>query len=63
MYDYDSRAKVPPYVLLPAVGIDWNTATLLGANWDEFIEVVSKGQLFTRKYVPSAFGVRDSTSL
>jgi SMI1 / KNR4 family (SUKH-1) len=51
-YGYDSRSPLCPFVLLPAVGMDWDDAMLLGATWNDFLGVLKNGNLFERKYAP-----------
>jgi len=52
-YGYDSRSPQCPFVLLPAVGIGWDDAMLLGETWNDFLGVLKAGKLFDRKYVLS----------
>ena len=52
-YGYDARSPQCPFVLLPAVGIGWDDAMLLGESWNDFLGVLKAGNLFDRKYVHS----------
>jgi hypothetical protein len=52
-YGYDSRSAHSPFVLLPAIGMEWGDAMLLGMTWDDFLAVLKQGTLFERKYVAS----------
>ena len=36
-YGYDSRSPQRPFVLLPAVGMGWDDAMLLGATWKNLL--------------------------
>ena len=49
-YGLDSRCQSPAYVILPAIGMNWGDAWLLGASWSEFWETLEQGDLFRRKY-------------
>ena len=50
-YGYDSRSARSPFVLLPAIGMEWDDAMLVGTTWDDFLAVLKHGTLFERKYV------------
>jgi hypothetical protein len=49
-YGLDSRVNPPAFVLIPAIGGERSTATLLGAAWDDFWETLKRGDLFDHVY-------------
>ena len=52
-YGFDSRSQPCTFVLLPAIGAEWDDALPLGATWDDFLGVLKSGTLFERKDTPS----------
>jgi hypothetical protein len=51
-YGFDSRQDAPPFLLMPAIGMEWGVAMLLGANWSSFSETLQRGNLFDHQYRP-----------
>ena len=45
-YGLDSRVNPPAFVVMPSIGMEWATAMLLGATWEDFWEALKCGKLF-----------------
>jgi hypothetical protein len=52
-YGLDSRQTLPAFLLMPAIGMEWEVAMFLGTTWNEFWEALERGNLFARKYQPA----------
>jgi hypothetical protein len=52
-YGIDSRLALPAaaFVLMPAIGMEWEGAIFLGATWDDF--TLKRGNLFDHEYQTS----------
>jgi len=51
-FGFDSRTEPPPFVMLPAIVLNWDDAMLLGRDWDAFWKTLRRGELFETKYQP-----------
>jgi SMI1 / KNR4 family (SUKH-1) len=51
-YGFDARQDAQPFLLMPAIGMEWGAAMFLGANWGSFWGTLQHGNLFDQQYRP-----------
>lgn len=52
-YGLDSRQSSPAFLLMPAIGMEWEVAMFLGNTWEEFWKTLEGGNLFAHEYQPA----------
>jgi hypothetical protein len=52
-YGLDSRQSSPAFLLMPAIGMEWEVAMFLGGTWNEFWNALERGNLFAHRYQPA----------